>query len=388
MKIFIASLFLPKLHATHAGSRLVFASIKALSRSHDIYLATRVEESERKDIEEIRKYCREMYLFPYGDTRSRGPLTILKIIASYLHFSWRLNGILRRNAFDLVHIEWVETALLLRKIKTPMILTAHDVITKPAERSAAAATGALRLLARQKYRLVRAAELKIMKKFDTVITLSEYDRLYLLKMDDRLPVRSVPVPAGLDITDMKYEKTENSILFLASYKSRPVNVNAALYFYREVFPLVRERIPDALFIAAGYGPPAELTELSAGDPHFIVPGFVDNLDEWYKKAAVFVAPILVGGGIIIKILDALAAGVPTVTTTYGNEGIGARGGRELLVADDPQGFAEAVIQVLTDRDTAARLAENGRRFIREHYSQEAAVDALETLYLDLCGNEN
>jgi glycosyltransferase involved in cell wall biosynthesis len=111
-----------------------------------------------------------------------------------------------------------------------------------------------------------------------------------------------------------------------------------------------------------------------------VPGFVDDLDECYKKASVFVAPILVGGGIIVKILDSMAAGTPVVTTTYGNEGIGALPGRDLLIADDPKGFAEAVVRVLSDKELAAGLSRNGQEFVRKNFTLEAAITEIEAAY--------
>ena len=111
-----------------------------------------------------------------------------------------------------------------------------------------------------------------------------------------------------------------------------------------------------------------------------VPGFVDDLDECYKRANVFVAPILVGGGIIVKILDAMAAGTPVVTTTYGNEGIGAVPGRDILIADDPESFADAVVRVLSDRGLEERLSLNGREFVRKHFTFEAAMKKLEAAY--------
>ena len=85
----------------------------------------------------------------------------------------------------------------------------------------------------------------------------------------------------------------------------------------------------------------------------------------------------------MKILDALAAGTPTVTTTYGNEGIGASPGKDLLVADDPAGFSAAVIRLLKDSHFAEQIAGNGRNFVREHYTVEASVNKLESLYYKL-----
>ena len=114
-----------------------------------------------------------------------------------------------------------------------------------------------------------------------------------------------------------------------------------------------------------------------------MPGFVADLDECYKKASVFVAPILVGGGIIVKVLDALAAGTPVVTTSFGNEGVGARPGSDLLVADDPADFASSVIRVLKEKGLAEALSSNGRAFVKRNYSQEAVMEKIETAYEEI-----
>ena len=114
-----------------------------------------------------------------------------------------------------------------------------------------------------------------------------------------------------------------------------------------------------------------------------VTGFVEDTDREYKTAAVFVAPILIGGGIIVKVLDALAAGTPVVTTSFGNEGVGAKPGRDLLVADDPQAFADAVVALLKDEALAERLSGSGREFVRENYSLDAVMKKVEEAYGEL-----
>ncbi len=218
-----------------------------------------------------------------------------------------------------------------------------------------------------------------MRRFAAVVTLSEYDRDYLRAMLPDVDARTVPIPAGLDIGDRRYEREESTILFLASFRYRPTNVAAALWFCREVFPLVRREVPAARFVIAGYGPPEELTALAA-DPQVLVPGFVEDLDACYKRASLFVAPVLRGGGIIVKVLDGMAAGTPVVTTTYGNEGIGGMPGRDLLVADDPESFAAAVVGLLRDPERRERMGECGRSFIAANYSLDAAIAKLEAVY--------
>lgn len=381
MKILIVSLFLPQEKAYHAGGRYVYEIIRHLSLRHEVYLATRLEEGERDSLDELRPYCRGIYPYFYPSVAKRNMANNVKLLFNYLGFSRYANRLVEDGAFDLVQVEWVPAALLIRGGKSPLFLDAHDVMTKPAERGMQQAKGAGKVAGLLLYLLVKYTERWIMRKCHTIFTRSENDREYLLAMQPGLRVTVVPHPAGMDITEKEYPRRPHTILFLASYKYRRLNVDAALYFYREVLPLVRQKIPDARFIIAGYGPPEELTALAEHDPLVEVPGFVDDIDLCYKEAAVFVAPILTGGGIIVKILDALAAGTPVVTTTFGNEGINAVPGRDLLVADDPATFAEGVIRLLTEQGLGLRLARNGRAFVQENYSLGAVVDRLEKAYM-------
>jgi glycosyltransferase involved in cell wall biosynthesis len=382
MKILFVSLFLPMEKSYHAGGRYVFELLRQLSQRHEIHLATRIQEEDFPYLAELRPFCRKIYPYPYPDKARRGLLDLVRLAGSYIGFSRFADRLIRKEDFDLVQVEWVETALLIGRGRTPMVLDAHDVKTKPAERAMRQQTGIGRAVATLLYLLIRTAEKWVMRRFAVVLTMSDYDRRYLLEMLPGLEVQTVPIPAGLDIGGRRLSREANTLLFLASYQYRPVNVAAALWFCREVLPLVRREIPEARFIMAGYGPPAELTRLAA-DPHILVPGFVDDLDACYKGAAVFVAPILQGGGIIVKILDAMAAGTPVVSTTYGNEGIGGTPGRDLLVADDPQAFAADVVAILRDPALAGRLAANGRAFVAEHYSLTAGLNKIEAIYTEI-----
>lgn len=383
MKLLFISLFLPQEKAYHAGGRYVFEVLRQLSERHEIHLVTRLGEDELPLLESLIPFCKTIHPYTYSTKEKRGPIGLFALGLNYLGFSCFADRIASKAHFDIIHVEWVEAAAMIKRRTTPMLLTAQDVITKPAERRMRAGRGLRRLLDRLVFMVVRTLELRTMRRFDTIFTLSEYDKKYLLALGPGLNVRTNPFPAGLDITGQVYERTKNTILFLASYKYRKVNVDAALYFYKEVLPLIRKSVPEAKFIIAGYGPPEQLRSLPLKDPGVLVPGFVENTDEIYKLATVFVAPILVGGGIIVKILDAMAAGTPVVTTTYGNEGIGALSGTDLLVADNPEGLAEATVRVLSDRELADGLSRNGQEFVRKHYTLEAAMSQIEAAYREL-----
>ncbi|WP_129127950.1 glycosyltransferase family 4 protein [Geomonas oryzae] len=383
MKILFVSLFLPQQNAYHAGGRYVNELLRRLSERHEIHLATRFEEGEEASLAELSPYCARIHPFSYPRISRRGIFGSLRLVANYLAFSRFADRLIRTGDYDLVQVEWVETALFIRRGKTPMVLDAHDVITKPARRAFERSSGAARLWHALRWRLVRGVERAVMSRFDRIFTMSEFDRRYLLELAPCLNVSTVPIPAGMDVTDVSYPRIPERLLFLASYRYRPVNVEAALWFHSRVLPLVRREFPGAEFVIAGYGPPDELLRLPETDPGTKVTGFVEDTDPVYKSASVFVAPILTGGGIIVKILDALAAGTPVVTTSIGNEGINASPGVHLLVADTPESFADAVIALLRNEGERERLAQSGRDFVTANFSMEAILERIESAYLEL-----
>lgn len=383
MKILFVSLFLPQQKAYHAGGRYVNELVRRLSEQHEIHLATRLEEGEEASLSELAPYCARIHPFSYPRIAKRGVVGSLRLAANYLAFSLFADRLIRKGDYDLVQVEWVETALLIRRGRTPMVLDAHDVITKPARRSYLRSEGLARPVQLIRWQLVRTLELSIMSRFDRVFTMSEFDRRYLLDLAPGLKVTTVPIPAGMDLKPARHPRVPGRLLFLASYKYRPANVEAALWFHSQVLPLVRREVPEAEFVIAGFGPPPQLLELAGRDPLTRVTGFVDDTDELYKSASVFVAPILTGGGIIVKVLDALAAGTPVVTTSFGNEGIEARPGEDLLVADTAEAFARAVLSLLRDQAEAGRLAANGSAFVARNFSMSAVLERIESIYREL-----
>lgn len=380
MKILLVSLFLPEIRGTTAGTKLVGEMLRDLSKSHEIHLATRVEEAQTGKVEDIKGYCKKVYLFPYPSIQKRNCLTLMRIIVSYLSFSYKVNKILDSGGFDIIQVEWVESGILLRKKKVPMIIDAHDVITKPAERYFEKSRGIISLLLYMRFLLTRSLERYILKKFDKVFTRSEHDKDYLLSMGVQVNVGVLPHPAGLDFTGKKPERKENTIMFLGSFKNHPSNVESVLYFYNSIFPLIKSKIPSVKFYVVGYGPTKEMMDILGQDKDVVITGYVDDIESYYKKVMVFVAPMLTGGGIIVKILDAMAAGTPVVSTSIGNEGIGGIDNIHLLIADNPHDFADKVVSLLSDKDLWLRLSNGGRVFVSGRFSMDTVRDVLNRTY--------
>lgn len=379
MKVLLVSPHLPAPRTPQAGEKLVFKLVKMLSERHEIHLVARVNEDQEIDKEPISAYCKRIYPVFYKRPAKRKIFNLPKIIFSYYRLCERANEIANKEPFDVIHVEWTETGLFMKK-KGRMVIEAHDVLTKPMERRCRNSNGVSRFLNFIVFRLTRSLECLIYSKFDKVFVLSQYDRNYLSSFAPSLDIAVLTYPASLDISDKINPREENSILFLGAMDRSP-NVEAVLCFWNNVLPLIRKRVPDVKFYIVGSRPLPEVLKLAEKDPGTVVTGFVDEIEPYYKKAAVFAAPLLTGGGIIVKILDAMAAGTAVVSTSIGNEGVGGIDGKHLLIADTPADFADKVVRLLTDKALRQHIGQAGKDYIQEKYDIDTFRKAMDKLYL-------
>src|SRR5580698_2165246 len=168
-----------------------------------------------------------------------------------------------------------------------------------------------------------------------------------------------------------------TLLFLGSFRHLP-NQEALTWFLREVFPKVRAEEPRARVVIIGSDPPARhsLPEAEAID----LIGFVDDVREPLQRYALFVCPILSGSGVRVKLLEAFAAGIPVVSTRLGAEGLADKDGDLCALADDPQDFADRVVELLNDPVKAADMAARARAEIVEHRDTNAMAERLIASY--------
>ena len=384
LKVLVVTPFLPYANAPHAGGVSVYKSIEALAKDNDVVLLSRVDPTELDYAGDLRRYCKQVHLyhFRYG----RG---IISKVLSYIILGLKANRLIREGSFDMVQVEFTETAIAFKRPSVPSVLVAHDVITKPALRrlEAAAASGGIveKVVNTLRYKALAALERHVSKKFDRVFTMSEADKEFLVRMDPGIRAVTSTNLLGLRFHSDDEEggvEREGLFILFAGAMNRGVNVEAALYFYEEVFPLVKKDLPEARFFVVGSGPPERLLRAAEADPALVVTGYVDDLDEYFKRATVFVSPILVGGGIIVKNIQAMALGTPLVTTSRGNEAIGAEHGRELFVADDPEAMASCVLRLLKDPALRAGMAGKAMSLARG-FSDELLFDKRLALYREL-----
>jgi O-antigen biosynthesis protein len=162
----------------------------------------------------------------------------------------------------------------------------------------------------------------------------------------------------------------NDVLFIGGF-GHPPNVDAVLFFARDVWPRLRDRLPaEARFVVAGSDPPEEIRAL--GGDRVVVTGHVPELGPYLDAARVSVAPLRFGAGVKGKINTAHAHGVPVVSTSIGVEGMGLAHERDVLVADEPEAMARAVVRAFEDGALAERLTEAGYQNVEQHFSRSAA----------------
>ncbi len=226
-------------------------------------------------------------------------------------------------------------------------------------------------LARTAQRL-RQQELGLVARTEVTLVVADYERDALLA---ELPSATVRVLGTVHAsrTDVLGPEGRSGLLFVGSFRHDP-NVDAVVWFVREVLPLVREKRPDAVLTVAGGDVVPEVQALHSGDVQVL--GWVPDLAPHYDRARVFVAPLRYGAGVKGKVGEAMGNGVPVVSTAVGAEGMGMVPGGDLLVAEGPADLAEAVLRLLEDDDLWRRTAEAGRQAVDRRYGLTATRAAL------------
>jgi len=227
-----------------------------------------------------------------------------------------------------------------------------------------------RLVAENKCR-----ELAIYRQADALITVTDDDRAALVAEGLTQPIFLIPNIVPLLPRETIARKRELS--FIGGF-SHPPNIDGLLWFVNECWPLIVERIPDVQLTIVGSNPTPEVHEL-AKQSGIVYAGCVPATAPYLQAAAVSIAPLRYGGGMKGKVCEALAAGVPVVTTTVGIQGIPARDRVDFRLADQPQDFAQAVIELLQDPVSAERIGENGRQLISRICGPVAAAAAVSEL---------
>jgi glycosyltransferase involved in cell wall biosynthesis len=224
-----------------------------------------------------------------------------------------------------------------------------------------------RTLLEIEWRKLRRAEAAACTRADLTIAVSEDDRRRLASIAPRS--RTTAVPTGVDTSYFKpagRPEVPGRLVFSGSMDWHP-NEDAVIHFGESILPRIRERVPGASFVVVGRNPSTRLVE-AAKRTGMELTGTVDDVRPHVDEAAVYVVPLRAGSGTRLKIFEAFAMGKAVVSTTLGAEGLDVEPGRNVILADEPDDFARAVVALLADRDRRQALGHAARALVEERYS--------------------
>jgi sugar transferase (PEP-CTERM/EpsH1 system associated) len=389
--------YLPSLIRTRS-----YNLIRALVRlGHTVTLlaaaGTSLEEKAQAD--ELRGWGVWVETFPVALWRSlsnclRALPTREPLQAVYAHqprLEQRLSQILREERFDVVHIEHLRAARLVRAVNgVPTVYDSVDCISLLFEQTAKiGAQFRSRLMAAVDLARTRRYEARLLTQYDQVVVTSSRDQDALERLTRQyLPPQAEPAPITIvtNGVDLEYFQPQSHFpprdaqtLVFTGKMSYHANVSGVLFFAQEVLPQIWARNPNVRLEIVGKDPP-EVVQQLATDARIQATGYVDDLRPYLARATAAVCPVPYAVGVQFKVLEAMAMGTPVVCTSASGDGLQAQEGEEVLVADDPSAFAEHVLRLISDETLAKRLQIAGRRYVEAHHSWEAGARKLVETY--------
>ena len=293
-----------------------------------------------------------------------------------------LTHLIRQNDFDLMQVESSQLGGYDFSGGGVLILDEHNIEYELLYRMCKTEKSVdRRVYGWVEYLKLKREEQQFWSRADGCVMTSERETFIVRKI---MPGKSITTaPNGVD-TDF-YLPTDtptdpNSIVFTGLMRYRP-NIDAALYFAEEIFPLILAKRPETVFSVVGMGPPDTVERLVS--ENIIVTGAVPDIRPYVDKAAVCVIPLRMGSGTRLKVLEALSMGKAMVSTSVGCEGIDVKTNEHLFIEDDPTQFANAVITLLEDAELRNRLGAAGRKLAVEKYGWESVVRDLEAYHESL-----
>ena len=290
--------------------------------------------------------------------------------------------------FDLVHADQLNMAQFAEPLALPRLLDQHNAVWTVFKRLALSERSPVRLLWEREWRLLKRYEGQICQDFEAVTTVSEEDRQALIEAIGA-PREMTIIPIAVDAeAEQPIPRVPNSrgIISLATMMWPP-NIDGVTWFAHEIYPLIKQQIDGTRFFVVGQRPVAEVRALPEEDPTIEVTGYVPNPTPYIANSACLIVPLRSGGGMRVKILEALARGIPIVSTTIGYEGINLTPGKHLLVADTPTAFADAVVRLIQDPALGVQIAEAGRQRLLELYDWRAVCPAMDAVYEKMIGKK-
>lgn len=379
------------------GDRLrAFHFLRQLAGEHDITLVSFVaNEAERPFVPALQPYCQAVHLVEQSAWQSATavlrnlyrpePLQLLYYQSSAMR--QLVDRLVATQPFDAAYVHLFRMApYVAHHPQLYRIVDLTDVISREITLSLPYRSLLWRTIYRMEQPRIWRYEQQVVQQFEESWLISAADKVALTAVCPQANIHIIP--NGVDTDQLKplsRLRQPNSLLFVG-HLGVFHNIDAVRYLVEEVLPLVQQHVPDCTLNVVGAGPTEDVERF--GD-HFgvTISGFVADLNGVLNETAVFVAPLRFSAGIQNKVLEAMAAGLPVVTTSNVNAGLGAAVEQEIFVADDPAQIASHLIRLLQDQPLRERVGQAARQFVRQTYSWHHVSGRLAQIQATLT-NEN
>lgn len=299
----------------------------------------------------------------------------------------RLRELLASESYDVLVCDFVFAAGVISwDWPGPKIFFAHNVEALIWRRHFELARNPLwKALCWREYRAMARAERHYLARADHALAVSGVDRSYFSEFID--PAKISVIPTGVDVDYFRPApglETPHALVFTGSLDWMP-NQDGVAWFARQILPRIRRRLPQVSLTVVGRQPTADLQALAARDSAIQLTGRVDDVRPFVHQAAVYVVPLRIGSGTRLKIFEAMAMGKAVVSTTIGAEGLEVSPGENILLADEPEEFADCIVGLLENPARRAALARAARRVVEENFSWASAAARLEGVLARVSG---
>lgn len=379
-----------------------------LGRRHDVYL---VSYYRRKDLEmgtelttartDLEKHCKEVILLPYpGDIYwFKKYLMIMRSIfmtpySTQMYFSKLLTDTavkaVEEHHVDILHSDTMGLVeSVIDKVRCQKTLNHHNIESDMMYRRSDKEHNILKkLFYLWEARKLRAYERKYCPLYDTNLVVSELDKERLIELADNIRVNVIENGVDCNYFQYRYRGGPNKeLIFFGSLDWYP-NSDAMIYFVEEMWPTLKNIHSELKLTIVGKNPSDKLRALIDAQTDINHIGFVKDIRSSSEKARIFICPMRDGGGTRLKILDALAQGLPVVSTQIGAEGLGLENKKNILIADTPEDFIRHIEELLINDTLCMRLSRNGREFIEEKFCYDTIGSKLCGLYHEIAQMNN
>jgi len=377
------------------GHRIIYQRIQHLKNAgHQVGLVTFTTDESKEKYDSLRPFLMELETIPYPKRN-----IVRRALHDYLAWSrpavfWKsyskkmmkkVGDMVEKNQYDGVIAEFSEMGQYLHK--NPYLPATHKFIS--CHRCVTASYEKYKELGEVKRRLYLKSlpQIRGLEKYEFEMYRSA-DRILVLTPQDRFTMQYYAPDLSISVTssgvDIDYLQElppipKEPIVLMTGYMKDPANEDGVEWFYNHIWPQLSKNHPELKFYIVGAEPSRRIRHIFSKEPRIIITGEVKDLRPYRNRARVMVSPVRLGSGIRTKVLEAMAAGLPIVSTSLGMAGIEAQNGVNCLVADTPELFRRNIEWLLTDTSLGDRMASNARALVEKKHALEIGLHHFENI---------